>query len=130
VARDVYYGNDYDYSDYEVTPIQIGGSSSKATWWQNSNNYKPLSSVKTGTYGAAFEIYNTQSGEATTTKTYTTDKTYSGAFSVGTPVGTFTGGVTTQYVNSHSIKWSATVPTKVFWHYDNNTSGQYWYVTL
>lgn len=144
LARNVYAQYTFLYENYQmmrygtlqwtevdVTPTGLAGGSPQADYSYSDNNGRSASSVINNSYGANFAVYNNSSaGSSSTTKSYTTEKTYSGAFSVATPVGTFSGGVTTAYKNSHSIKWYVpSVSSTTFYHYDYGTSGQDWYVT-
>lgn len=115
----------YLFTDYSTVPTALVGSSTKVEWVYNSNNGKPVAGVNAGTYGAKFSINNTTS----TTKSYASEKTYGGAMSIPTPVGTFSGSVTTAYRTSHSITWSTTLANTTFYHYDMDNTLQMFYAT-
>ncbi|MBA2942451.1 hypothetical protein HZF08_29685 [Paenibacillus sp. CGMCC 1.16610] len=131
IKRDIKYFGSYQWSDYSSTALYLIGPSSTYNWYTSSLNGISPSSVTGGSYGAYFSIYNDGSVSATATKSYSAERTLGGAFSVPTPGGTFTGGVTTSYKNSHSIKWSVpnVIPGLKYYHYDNNFTGTNWYVT-
>jgi hypothetical protein len=110
--KDYYFKNQFVKSEYSVTPVRFVGSSAYHTYTTNSINGKPLEDVKNNLYGGYFVIFS----ERSTTKAYRAENTYHYAFDVPTPVGTYYGEATTQYMNSHSIKWSTSEPNKIFYH--------------
>lgn len=61
------------------------------------------------------------------TRGYEQENRFTGAFTVPTPVGNFTGGVSTVYVTSHNIKWQGTAKYNKYWLYDKNSGKEMWY---
>lgn len=142
-ARNVYAMYQYHYeqtklyrydvlqrTEETVTPIGLVGGSTEYSYTQDSNNARPVSSVIANSYGPYFSVYNKSTGSSSTTKSYKSERTYGLAFTVNTPVGAFQGSATTQYANSHTIKWYVpSVSTTTFYHYDYSTNGGSYYVT-
>lgn len=122
-----YYKDGFLRREWTVKPMGLFGSTSYYEWYNDSRNGKPVTDVIGGMYGAKFEIFNDPFA-GSTTRSYTTEKTFAAAFTVPTPVGSFTGGLTTAYKSAHTIKWSTTSSTH-FWHYDYSTSNGDLYVT-
>jgi hypothetical protein len=112
------------FTEYKTVPTALVGSSTKEEWVYNSNNGKPATGVAAGQYGAWFAINK----NASTTKSYSKEKTYSNAFEIPTPVGSFSGSVTTAYKSAHSINWSTTNNT-TYYHYDMDNTLSMFYAT-
>lgn len=147
LTRNVYAKYSYLYEKFEikrygvvqwtettVTPIKLEGSSSTYEYTYNSNNGRAVSTLlaNANTYGVPFEVFHKAApiGDGRTTKTYSSEKTFTGGIAVPTPAGTFSGNVTTAYKNSHSITWFiSSVSATTYYHYDYKTNGQEYYVT-
>lgn len=122
--RDWYWNGVYSTTTYEVLPTRLVGSTTYYTWFYSSRDGKSVSSVKGNSYGAYFQIANGVS----TSRRYTAEEKFTLTATIPTPVGDWSPALTTQYVNSHSIKWY-TSSSRVFYHYDWDRSGQNWYST-
>ncbi|MFS1518546.1 hypothetical protein V1503_19095 [Bacillus sp. SCS-151] len=123
-SYDLYFANDFQYTRRDVTPVTFVGSTTTENWASNGRNGKNWQDVKNSQYGASFSVSDVKS----TTKSYSSETTYSGGFGVSTPIGTFSGKVTTSYVDKHSIKYQAN-SGHIYWVYDYDWTENNWYVT-
>ncbi|WP_270166864.1 hypothetical protein [Paenibacillus sp. SYP-B4298] len=115
----------YLFTEYYVVPIALVGPSPVQgnEWSYNSTNGYTLASAKSQPQW--FTVYQ----GASNTKSYGSERTFSGGVEVSTPVGSFVGSITTAYKNAHTIKWSTSLTNTTFYHYSLDSSGSMFYVT-
>ncbi|QNK58009.1 hypothetical protein [Paenibacillus sp. PAMC21692] len=122
--QEIWLRNDYLRTEHRVFPKSFVGSSATVQWFHNVSNSKPKAEVIANQHGAYFEI----SKNASTTKSYSTDREYTLAFTIPTPIGSFNGNNTTVHKNAHEMTWSTTT-NNIYYHYDMGTNNSMYFAT-
>jgi len=113
-------------TEYRLVPGNlIGPAATPIKQVNNFNNGKSTAQVLNHQWGYTFTIQSTTG----LTMSYSVENTFSGGINIPTPVGAFSGSVTTSYKNSHSITYSTSNSGQVFHHYDLDNSRKQYYVT-